>query len=268
MSAHRALDDLIDALDQDIAGFRAANPPDRPAGRALAEFVDANEEYTTFKRTQKATDNTAVGQMFGWDRVPNDPEKAVDYLLNLEPQSQRALMNTLRNTDAGREAIVDLRTGMANRALRAALNAPGRAATEGRISADAWAKSVTNQYGLLGSEVLTPAQRAQMERGLSTVRLLRDASEGGAAVERAAQPMNVTMAAASRSAAFLSRVMYQMLGARHAERLFFSPEGLRALETLRDTRAPVTKESTAALAKLISIAGITGEQPDPESEQQ
>lgn len=268
LSQHRALNELVEALDQDIAGFRAANPPDRPAGRALAEFVDANEEYTTFKRTQQATDKTAVGQMFGWDRVPNDPEKAVDYLLNMEPQSQRALMNTLRRTQAGQEAIVDLRTGMANRALRAALNAPGRAATEGRISADAWAKSVTNKYGLLGSEVLTPAQRAQMERGLSTVRLLRDASEGPAAVERAAQPMNVTMAAASRSAAFLSRVMYQLLGARHAERLFFSADGLRALETLRDTRAPVTRESTAALAKLLSISGVTGEQPDPESEQQ
>lgn len=258
VQAHRAIGGLLDAVDKDIASFIDKNPGNRPAVLALKEFISANDDYSKFKQVDRLMQQTAVGQMFGF-RIPDDPVKALDSLARMEPAEQKRAMNVLRSQDP--EAILDLRTALVNDAYAKTLNTQ-RAASRGRVDPEAWAKAMTSERGLIGSEIFTPGQKAQFERGLSTVRLIRDTTEGLLSPGRAPSVEGTVMAGASRSSAFLARAMLRIGGLGKVEELLFTPEGLKSLETIRNASSWKTAEVTKAIAKIGSIAGITPEESD------
>ena len=258
VQAHRANKDLLDAVDADIQSFIDKNPGDRPAVQALKEFISANEDYSKFKQVDRLMQQTAVGQMFGF-RVPDQPAKALDALARMEPAEQKRAMNVLRSQDP--EAILDLRAVLVNDAFSKTMNVQ-QAASRGRVNPEAWGKAMTSEHGLIGQEIFTAPQRAQFERGLSTVRLIRDTTEGLLSPARSPSIEGTVMAGASRSSAFLARALLRIGGLGKVENLLFTPEGLKSLETIRNASSWKTKQVTAAIVKIGAIAGMTPEEGD------
>ena len=279
--AHRAVKEMKDAVDTDIDAFLAADkasrqsavtvagqPIQRPAIAALEEYRSANADFRDFQKFQRAMNQTATANWFG-GRIVDDPEKALLELARMEPAQQRQLTKVLREQDP--EALDQLRVGLMDTAFRQMVNATGRRASRGTVDPDAFAKGITNAYGeVMGKEIFTPAQFAMLNRGLATVRVLREGPENIMSVNRAPGFETTTMAVVSWSSAFLARAMVRISGLGRAERLLFSEEGLRSLEVLRDAYRGGSKYKPNQIVRAVTViatqAGMTGELPDPPPE--
>lgn len=279
--SHRAVRDLMKAMDKDIDGFLAAEqaarakavtvpgqpiPGPRPAVEALGLYRDANRQYSEFREIDRFMQSSTSAQWFG-GRIPDDPEKALVEIAGMEPAAQRLLAQTLRNSDP--EALGHLRVGLLDQAYRAMINAPGRDAARGRVDPGLFAKQMINSRGeTIASELFTPAQRAKVERALSTVRVLQNAPEGVVSISRSPEFQGSVMAIASANPAFLSRMMTRILALGRVEHLLHSEEGLRSLEVLRDVWTGGRKYSPNQIMRAMDVvavnAGVTGEMQDPE----
>jgi hypothetical protein len=265
LDAHRAVKELKGALDADIDAYLAKADPDLPSVKALNEFRQANVDHEEFWEMQRMMSNTTTAQWFG-GRIADDPDKALQRLAGMSPSQQVRLVNVLNSTDP--EALADFRAVLVNRAVRAMRNAPGREAGRGTIDPDRFRQFMTDEVGeVLGGRLFTPAQTAQLNRAMDTIRVLANGPEGVVSVSRATSLESGAMAFISWSRAFLTRVAVRAVGLGKVEDLLFSEEGLKALETVRNayggdmTKATVNQLGKA-VGKIAAATGVTGEIPD------
>jgi hypothetical protein len=264
MNQHRALGEMIDALDSDVDTFLKANPSNRPAVQALMDMKAANETYTAGKVAQRKLQESATGQLFGF-HIPDDPEKALLAIAGREPAQQRILFNVLRANDPG--ALADLRYTLVKNAFDSATGGVGRAARRGKVDPKAFADAVTNRYGqVIGSELFTPAEYAKLKQGVSSVRVLTGSVEGQVDPNTAVSLESAAMAVASRASAFIARTLFRLKGTNHLEELLMSDAGIRSLDVLADVYKGGSKykpnQVAAAIAQLGVIAGVTPEEGD------
>jgi hypothetical protein len=259
---HRAVREMMGAIDKDIDAYLAkAGNSNTPGVKAIREFREANVQYGEFKDMADFMSNTASAQYFS-GRIADNPGKALYELASRSPAEQTILTNVLRSADP--QALNDLRAGLVNHALRAMVD-PTRDASRGLIDPEKFAKAMIGEYGTVGAHIFEPAQLAQIERALATVRVLANGPEGVVSVSRAPSVESTAMALISASRAFLTRAAVRISGLGKVEDLLFSQEGLKSLEVLRSANAGTWRgpasEVTKAIAKIGAIAA-QGEVPD------
>jgi hypothetical protein len=258
---HRAVSELQAAFDKDISGFIAKNASDRPAVQALRTLADANKDHTKFWKLQHEVEQTTLANTLGIN-AGIDPEQTLLQIARMEPRQQRELAMVLQAQSPG--ALADLRLLLVNNAVQDAVSGSTRAARHGLVDPEAFGKAILDKHGnVFGSEIFTPAQYAQLQRGLSTIRVLKDGAFGTENVNRALSLEGTGMAGASGSVAFLTRAMIRIFGLGRAEELLFTKEGLRSLEVLRNSSKEPPQAISKALAKIIDLAALNPERPDP-----
>ncbi len=260
--SHRAVREMMDAMDKDIDAFLAANKGrNLPAMEAIQVFRDANVKHKQFWEMQDFMGQTTAAQWFG-GRISDDPAKSLLELARRSPAEQAILVNVLRNDP---ETLMDFRAGLVNQAMRAMLENPGRPAARGMIDPDRFVAQMTGEYGTIGKNIFTPGQLKDIEKAMNTVRVLANAPEGVMSVSRAPSVESTAMALISQSRAFLTRALVRISGLGKVEDLLFSDEGLKSLDTihqvLRGTWRGSANEVTKAIAKIGAVAG-TEEIPD------
>lgn len=231
LARHSALRKVIKAVDADIASVTVKEGT--AASDALKLYKGANEQYSEFKDLQDFMRQTATGQWFGGFQ-PADAQKFLVQLGGMEPAQQTVLVNTLQNGgEAGQQALHGLRMALVEQALAKARQMPGHAASEGSADLRQLGRAMMGDMGPIGSKIFTPAQYAEVQKGLAAIRVLEEAPTGFS-VNRAPQIESGTMAAASGSAPFWARMAWRLMGASKVERMLFSPEGLKRLDVLAD----------------------------------
>jgi len=254
LNAHRANREMIGAIDADIDAFLAANKgSDRPAVAALLEYRDANRNFAQAMQVRDDVSQTAVAQMFGF-RIDKDPEAALRAIMSAEPAQQRFMVNAVKETSP--EVLTDLRVWAVEDAVRSMSRLDGTAMS-GVADPEAFVSAMLNRHRqIIGSEVFTPTQRAEIGRALDTVAIMTNGAIGRSGPGVAPQIEGGIMALASMSQAFIARQAVRILGFGKIEDVFFSREGLKALETLRNTYTKPTQATATALAKLAAISGV------------
>jgi hypothetical protein len=270
LARHSALRKVIRALDADVGAVVAKEGT--AASDALKLYKGANQQYSEFKDLQDFMRQTATGQWFGGFQ-PADAQKFLTQLGGMEPAQQTVLVNTLQNGgEAGQQALHGLRMALVEQALAKARQMPNQAASAGSADLHKLGSALMGDMGPIGSKVFTPAQFAEVKKGLAAIRVLEEAPVGFS-VNRAPQIESGTMAAASGSAPFWARMAWRLMGASKVERMLFSPEGLKRLDVLADLARQdpskpfgVAQRNRAARvgAYMISSGLVAGEVPPEE----
>jgi hypothetical protein len=266
LSRHATLRKVIRAVDADIAAFRQSVPANRPARQALEEYAAANDEYGQFKDMQDFMRQTATGQLFG-GTIPMDPQAYLKRVAEMEPAQQTVLVNILRQQDP--EALAHLRVSLVESALdqgrKAAL--AGREASRGPVDINAIGKAMVGENGAVAQRIFSPAQFAEVNKGLAAIRVLNEAAEGGISVSRSPNFESGAMAGVSMAGAFLARMAYRLAGARIIERVMFTPEGIQSLDVAADlyrANRPVSANKIARAVGYLAAASGTAGEMDPE----
>lgn len=237
---HRALNDMIQAVDDDIDAFLAVNKASspgatpRPAVQALTELREANRDYKAFKDARQEMFDRATVKLFGHEgNLPIDQSKALADIAKMEPGEQRFLANLLRQHDPA--ALADLRFTLLNNAFTELTSGAGRAATRGKVDPGVWESAILgNNKMAFGEGLFTPAEYARLNQSLNRVRVLRSGTEGQVDPNTAPSAESTLMALVSRSGAFLGRAFFRIGGAGKLEDLLLTDKGLRSLQVMED----------------------------------
>lgn len=264
LSRHSALRKVIRAVDADIAEV-VARAPRSPAGDALRLYRDANQQYSEFKDVQDFMRQTATAQWFGGYQ-PADAQQFLVKVGGMEPAQQVVLVNTLRNGgEPGQQALAGLRMALVRQAIDQSRMIPAAAASLGEADLRKLGTAMMGDNAALGSRIFSPAQYAEIQKGLAAIRVLEEAPRTAAAA-RAPNVVGGVMAAGSGSAPFLARLAFQVTGASRLERVLFTREGLESLNTIRSLYGGRTGISANRVARSIAFlanAGLVAGEMDP-----
>lgn len=258
---HRALNQMIDAVDADMDAFLKTADPRRPAVAALLELRAANADYKEFKDIQRGMYESATAQLFGF-HLTADKSKALLDIARMEPAEQRILATVLRNHDPA--ALADLRYTLLNNAFQELTSGAGRTAARGKVDPAVWERAILGHNNMpFGEEIFSKAQYARLRQSMSSVRVLTGTTEGQVDPNTAVQIESGLMAIASRASAFVARTMFRIGGTGKLEDLLLTERGLNSLKKVEDVYKGRAKwsdpEVRKAVGKLVSIAGVAPE---------
>lgn len=224
---------------------------------AWAEFEKTRGDYRAFAEAREQLRATAFAQAFG--KVPRNAEEQWDALLRKEPAEQIKALNILREHSP--ETIVELKRWKIRQVANNMFDFT-EAGGKSPVSVDKFINELTEGNRLVGAGFWSPREKEALRGAIAYARMI----ENKAAI-RAPQPdpEGMVMAAASRSVAFIARAMYRVLGQGKAEELFFTPKGIKTLQTLATTNNPNSTAWQAAAGNLAAMAGATDERQAEET---
>ena len=240
LSAIRIGKKIVDAIERDVIkmdrvlqsasakGWTAATGGASAPGEKFKEawdiFKETRKNYRTHIAQTRDLDRSVVNQAFGQDA--QDAAGMIRVLSRSELPEQHRLINILKNNDPA--ALEEVKSWVINDWGSRAL-VRSKAATLSKVDTVKAIEELANREDEIAGELLfSDSERKHLKAGIEYMRLINNKSSIEA---RPAEFKRLGMAAASRAIAFVSGGLYDLLATKKLEKLFFTEEGRRALQT-------------------------------------
>ena len=235
--------EIMDAVDADIADLRKTNPQ---TDAAWEQFEKARADYRQFIKAQEESEASAVVQAFGFP--PKDAESAWEGLMRADPKEQTYAINILREHSP--DTLIEMKRWKINNVTKNMVSQNERGDLTA-VDPARFIAQLTDGSELVGSQFWTAAETARIRSAVATARAIQTAANSQ---RRTADLEGGTMAVASGAIPFIARQMYRISLADKAERMFFTPQGQKALREAEELMTTGKKMSAAATGWWMSEA--------------
>ena len=232
---------LFTALNQDVDSLGAPS-------QALERLQQVRQRYAQQSEALRRLEDSNINRLFGSQEAFANPAATLQRFYGLAPEDQRFAVDILE-----RRAPDVLRAMQAHR-LTSALDAATEAgpAQQARLNISKFTSDLFGgRDGLKGSQLWNGRTRQQVLQGAAHLSMIQNSVPRSAAAP--AWPEEISINLVSRSAAFMARLATRIAYGTQGEKLFFTPAGLQALQTIAETGSKPTQATSQAVAYMLSL---------------